>query len=147
MRIGARGGPVRRATAFGPEGPEERMRQIDYVHEYNGTLYQGTFSNPGANGRSGVTWVYSVDGREVTRNEPIDVERFEYLWSVIAEHEVFRQCPAQRNFLGADPARCHLVGTYVQRAGDEVQSVYSVPAKVSDPEFRLWLQELNGPWM
>ena len=93
-----------------------------------------------------VTWVYSQDGREISRKEPIDPERFEYLWGVVTEHEVFRQCPVRRDFHGADPLRCHIVSTYAQRGGQEDQYVYWMSIEESDPEFRLWLLELNGPW-
>ncbi|MCC2668506.1 MAG: hypothetical protein K0Q72_977 [Armatimonadetes bacterium] len=121
-------------------------REIDYLHELDGVLYQGTFARD-AGGRWTASWNYVVGGRTVRRSEVIDVERFEYLWQTVREGAAFRRSPVQRSFDGTDPVRHHLVSLYTEQDGDTAQTVYQIPAEERDGEFCAWLLELNGPWM
>ena len=119
------------------------MHLIDYGHLRDGVLYHGTISD--VDGAPKATWTYEERGRKVTRDQPIDAERFSALWNGVAGLEVFRRHLVSRPDQQIDPAGYHVIGVVFQQEGQQGQYLFLVPAGETDPEFVQWLQRLQVP--
>jgi hypothetical protein len=119
------------------------MHVIDYGHMRDGVLYHGTMSD--MDGAPKATWIYEEGGRKVTRDQPIDEERFRALWNGIAGLDVFRRHMVRGPDQPIDPAGYHVIGIAFQQQGQHGQCLFLVPDAEVDPEFVQWLQMLEPP--
>jgi len=119
------------------------MHAIDYGHIRDGVLYHGSIST--LDGPPRCTWTYELDGRKVTREEPIDRATFESLWNGIVDLDVFRRSKVRDPQQKIDPAGFHVLGIVYGEKDQPKRKTFLVPADENDPEFLRWLAALNVP--
>jgi hypothetical protein len=116
---------------------------IDYGHMRDGVLYHGTVSD--LDGAPKSTWTFENGGEKVTRDRPIDVETFNYLWNGIADFEVFKYARVRSPGVPIDPRTHHVVGIAFEEGAQRGRCMFLIPVEERDPDFARWLEALQVP--
>ncbi len=119
------------------------------IHQKGQILCTGQFKS---HSLPGINWSCEASEGIATREFPLDIERFEFLWESIFELEIFTSSPRQRDFVCEFPTKSYLVGATVDDtesgANDSaLTTVYRVDVHAEkDKDFWSWLEALNCPW-
>src|SRR5689334_5650790 len=108
------------------------MHLIDYGRLRDGVLYHGTVSD--LDGTAKATWTYELGGEPVTRDQPMDGERFAFLWNGVAGLEVFQRNLVRSADAEIDPTSHHVVGIVFEHEGQQGRYLFLIPAGEADPQ-------------
>jgi hypothetical protein len=130
-------------SRLGPAPADRELHYIDYAHRVGAVFYHGSVSD--LNGTVHSTWTFEDGGQLVTRDQVIEPETFQRLWSGIAQLPVFRRATAGNMSAPLDPVGHHVVSIVFTENRQFGRCVFLVAADEADEAFGVWLGLLNRP--
>ena len=119
------------------------MHIIDYVHQYNNSLYHGIISD--LEGVIKATWSYEAFDKKITQELPITEEDFLFLWNSIADLDAFRRHFSDDPNSSIDWVNYHFLSITFKVEEQQGHYQIMVPNDEYDPDFTRWLEVLNVP--
>jgi|GEM_PF-6057524 len=128
---------------LGPPPADREVHYINYAHRIGDVLYHGTISD--LDGVARATWTYEEDGKLVTRNNTLEREALDGLWTAMWAIPVFAQTVAGDMGLPISPITHHIVSLIFKVNGQLERCICLIPAGEADPAFANWLVMLTRP--